>query len=113
MKITKVSFARLVSTGNFSNMKIGIEAEVGEDDSSSAVLAGLELYVNLELEQRQQAHIQQEQYERLEASQTRELGDLKRDVERMRALHEKARAFLIKNGLNPDSYDDGDPFADQ
>lgn len=49
MKITSVSFKRKVSDINYSNKEIGAVAEVGENDSPSAVLSSLKLFVDVQL----------------------------------------------------------------
>lgn len=51
MKATKISFARTVNTGNYDNVKIGIELEVADGERAQDVLDAAKRFIAQEADQ--------------------------------------------------------------
>lgn len=113
MKITSVKFARLVSTGNFSNITIGAEAQVQENETPYDALTHLQGWVNDQIERRENEEHNQRQNEVDAFHATQELQELQRKLDTFRRRYNNAKSFLQKHGLSTSDWADEDPFADE
>lgn len=113
MKITEVHFEKLVTTGNYSNMKIGLTATVQDGEEPTDVLDALEMCVNAEIkyrESQQQAEYQDENNKR-QASY--DLDELSRKIEQAKKKWDNAKSFLEQHGVDTSKIYDDDPFSDE
>lgn len=102
MRITSVSYSRLVGLGNYENERVGITAEVAPDENADDVLASLRRWVNARV-------TDHESNRELEGRQTElqyAIQDYELRTEHAKKRWEMAEAFLKSHGINPDRWTD-------
>lgn len=99
MKITKVSYRKLVSDGNFNNESFGAEALVEDDENSQDALEALKVWVGRNIEECTNTtnEINSLHTEIYNLRYTK--NQFSREVEELKAKVERMIEFLGKHGV--------------
>ena len=95
MNITRVSYRRLISTGEYSNVSIGADADVEMGDTADSVLVDLTEWVNEQIQGYREDYAITEQVN----DKRHELQRLERQITERREAWERLLSWFDKHGL--------------
>lgn len=100
MHIDHVSYERKIADGSYGNRMLHISASVGEDDDPEEVIAALRATVEGKLAEaeRQERHEREAEQEIIHLDH--DIARKKRELEEMKAIWERAKAFLEQAGVD-------------
>lgn len=97
MKITSVSYSRLVSLGNYENEKVGGIAALDEQEDPVAAMEALRAWVLAQIDAREEIKDLADQMRKLQ----HDLDEVNQSLKTARRMWGSAKQFLLHHGAKP------------